>query len=67
MIHPKPRSAARQSLGSAIQRLTAEAIALLLLLGWVGLTGAHTGGMTGFATITISEKSVGAMSDNVKL
>ena len=59
MIHPKPRSAARKSLGSAIYRLTADAIALLLLLGWAGLTGAHTGGMTGFATITISEKSVG--------
>ena len=58
MIHTKPRSAARQSLDSAIYRLTAEAFASLLLFGWAGLTGAHTGGMTGFATITISEKSV---------
>ena len=58
MIHTKPRSVARKSLGSAIYRLTAEAIASLLLLGWAGMTGAHTGGMTGFATITISEKSV---------
>jgi hypothetical protein len=44
--------------GSAIDRLKAKAFALLLLLGWAGLAGAHTGGMTGFATITVSEKSV---------
>ena len=47
-----------KSPGPAIDLQKAKALLLLLLLGWVGLTGAHTGGMTGFAAITVSEKSV---------
>lgn len=35
-----------------------KAFALLLLLAWAAQAGAHTGGMTGFATITISGKQV---------
>ena len=55
--YTRPRSVSRQFPGSAIVRLTAATIASLLL-GWAGVTSAHTGGMTGFASITISEKSV---------
>ena len=60
MIHTRPLPAAHKSLVSAIQRLTAKAtaFAMLVLLAWADLAAAHTGGMTGFATITISEKSV---------
>ena len=60
MILTKRPPAARKPLDSAIQRLTskATAIATLVLLAWANLADAHTGGMTGFATITISEKSV---------
>jgi hypothetical protein len=58
MTHSKSPLATRKSLRSAIGGLTAKAFALLLLLGYAGLAGAHTGGMTGFATITISGKLV---------
>ena len=58
MTPNKRTPAARNSLCSAIGGLTAKTFALLLLLEWAGLAGAHTGGMTGFATITIGEKSV---------
>ena len=58
MTDTKTTSAARKSFRSIIARQTAMAFVLLLLLGSAGLTDAHTGGMTGFATITISEKSV---------
>ena len=58
MTHTKRISASRKSLRCVIGELTAKAFALVLLLGWADLAGAHTGGMTGFATITIGEKSV---------
>ena len=58
MTRTRPTSAACKSLRPVAGRLTALAFALLVLLGWAGMAGAHTGGMTGFATITISEKSV---------
>src|SRR5579859_324037 len=56
---PKKRTpAAWKSFRCAIGGLTAKTFALLLLLTWTGLASAHTGGMTGLATITIGEKSV---------
>ena len=58
MSHTNPTLAARKSLRCAICRRPAKALAFLLLLAWTGTAGAHTGAMTGFATITISEKSV---------
>ena len=58
MTHTNPTPATWKSLRSTIGRQPAKAFALILLLGWAGLADAHTGGMTGFATITISEKSV---------
>jgi hypothetical protein len=58
MTHSKAIPAGRKSLLSVIGKPTSKAFALVLLLGWAALAGAHTGGMTGFATITISEKSV---------
>jgi hydrogenase/urease accessory protein HupE len=58
MTHSKAIPAGRKSLLSVIGKPTSKAFALILLLGWAGLADAHTGGMTGFATITISEKSV---------
>ena len=58
MSHINQTLAARKSLRCAICRQPAKALALFLLLAWAGMAGAHTGGMTGFATITINGKSV---------
>ncbi len=58
MSTPKPTLTDGKSLRTAIDRQASKAFALLLLLGSAGLAGAHTGGMTGFATITINGKLV---------
>jgi len=58
MTHIKLTPAAWRPPGPAIFGQAAKALALLLLLGLAGPAGAHTGGMTGFATITVGEKSV---------
>lgn len=58
MTHNELNPAAWKSFRSVIGSLTAKTFGLLLLLAWAGLAGAHTAGMTGFATITIGEKSV---------
>lgn len=54
----RPDPAAWKSPGPTIGRQAARAFVLLVLLGWTNLVAAHTGGMTGFATITVGDKSV---------